>query len=131
MLDDIIAGLLFADSQRIRKWTAALGNAFDNPQALPVLYQILMSPRETQFIHEKIQKERPKFQRVMHHRHYEIGLDYSTPAVVLLQFFRVSLSRSTGWVVSRFPAMASHILYGLCLFINNYTGEIQNRTENL
>ncbi|XP_017150960.2 importin-4-like [Drosophila miranda] len=47
-LDEIIAGLLCTDTKRIHNCTAALRKAFENPEALPVLCQMLVSTRETQ-----------------------------------------------------------------------------------
>ncbi|XP_034656773.1 importin-4 [Drosophila subobscura] len=47
-LDEIIAGLMCTETKRIHESTAALGKAFENPEALPVLCQMLVSNREAQ-----------------------------------------------------------------------------------
>ncbi|XP_022227299.2 importin-4 [Drosophila obscura] len=47
-LDELIAGLLCSDTKRIHECTAALSKAFENPEALPVLCQMVVSTREAQ-----------------------------------------------------------------------------------
>ncbi|XP_064546298.1 importin-4-like [Drosophila montana] len=48
VLDQIIAGLLCTDTERIRQATNELGKAYENPDTLPALCQIVVSPREPQ-----------------------------------------------------------------------------------
>ncbi|XP_017862294.1 PREDICTED: importin-4-like isoform X2 [Drosophila arizonae] len=48
ILDEIIAGLLCTDTERIRQATSELGKAYENPETLNALCQIIVSQREPQ-----------------------------------------------------------------------------------
>ncbi|XP_017957812.1 importin-4 isoform X1 [Drosophila navojoa] len=48
VLDEIIAGLLCTDTERIRQATSELGKAYENPETLNALCQIIVSQREPQ-----------------------------------------------------------------------------------